>query len=82
MKQIALSLVALALSSAVPATAQDKVNPAATRRPNAEQEILNLSRTKWRWMSERNVDSLAALFHEDAVFVPWADRGARSRSSK
>jgi Domain of unknown function (DUF4440) len=69
MKQIALSLVALALSSAVPATAQDRVNADATRSPNAEQEILNLSRTKWRWMSERNVDSLAALFHEDAVFV-------------
>jgi ketosteroid isomerase-like protein len=35
----------------------------------AEQEILTLSRAKWRWMSERNVDKLAALFHDDAVFV-------------
>ena len=34
-----------------------------------EQEIINLSKEKWRWMSERNVDSLAALFHENAVFV-------------
>jgi hypothetical protein len=34
-----------------------------------EQEILDLSREKWRWMSERNVDSLAALFHPEAVFV-------------
>jgi hypothetical protein len=24
---------------------------------------------KWRWMSERKVDFLAALFHEEAVFV-------------
>lgn len=30
---------------------------------------MRLSREKWRWMSERNVDSLAALFHEEAVFV-------------
>ena len=36
---------------------------------SAEQEILNLSRQKWRWMSERNVDSLAALFDEKSVFV-------------
>ncbi len=34
-----------------------------------EQEVVNLSKEKWRWMSERNVDSLAALFHEEAVFV-------------
>jgi hypothetical protein len=35
----------------------------------SEQEIISLSREKWRWMSERKVDSLAALFHEEAVFV-------------
>ena len=34
-----------------------------------EQEVINLSKEKWRWMSERNVDSLDALFHKDAVFV-------------
>ena len=36
---------------------------------NLEQEIINLSKEKWNWMSERNVDSLDALFHEKAVFV-------------
>ena len=36
---------------------------------NLEQEIIDLSKEKWRWMSERNVDSLDALFHEKAVFV-------------
>ncbi len=36
---------------------------------NSEQEVINLSKEKWRWMSERNVDALAALFHEEAVFV-------------
>jgi hypothetical protein len=35
----------------------------------SEQEISNLSKEKWHWMSEREVDSLAALFHEKAVFV-------------
>ena len=36
---------------------------------NSEQEIIDLSNEKWRWMAECNVDSLAALFHEKAVFV-------------
>jgi hypothetical protein len=36
---------------------------------NLEQEIINLSKEKWRWMSERKVESLEALFHEKAVFV-------------
>jgi len=36
---------------------------------NLEQEIIHLSQEKWRWMSERDVDTLDALFHEKAVFV-------------
>jgi len=36
---------------------------------NSEQEVIDLSKEKWRWMSERKVDSLDALFHEKAVFV-------------
>jgi len=34
-----------------------------------EQEVINLSKEKWRWMSERNIDTLGALFHEKAVFI-------------
>jgi hypothetical protein len=34
-----------------------------------EQEVIDLSKQKWQWMSERNVDSLDALFHQEAVFV-------------
>ncbi len=35
----------------------------------SEQEVLHLSKDKWRWMSERKLDSLDALFHEKSVFV-------------
>lgn len=34
-----------------------------------EQEILDLSKTKWTWMSDKNVDSLQVLFAEKCVFV-------------
>lgn len=34
-----------------------------------EQEVISLSQEKWRWMAERDVDALDALFHEKSVFV-------------
>jgi 4-carboxymuconolactone decarboxylase len=34
-----------------------------------EQEIINLSKKKWLWMADKNVDSLNALFNEKSVFV-------------
>ena len=36
---------------------------------NLEQEVINLSKEKWGWMSERKMDSLDALFHKKSVFV-------------
>ena len=35
----------------------------------AEQEIINLSKDKWQWMADKNVDKLASLFHEKSKFV-------------
>ena len=35
----------------------------------AEQEIINLSKQKWLWMADKNVDSLTTLFNEKSVFV-------------
>ena len=46
-----------------------KASAPAVDRTDAEQEVISLSKEKWIWMSERQVDSLAALFHEKAVFV-------------
>jgi len=46
-----------------------KASAPAVSLTEAEQEVISLSKEKWTWMSERKVDSLAALFHEKAVFV-------------
>ena len=45
----------------------------------SEQEVINLSKQKWRWMSERKVDSLDALFHEEAVFVHMGGTMSKER---
>ena len=34
-----------------------------------EQEIITLSKTKWQWMADKNVDKLAPLFHDKSKFV-------------
>ena len=61
---------------APPAPAQP---PAAATTTKAQQEVISLSKEKWRWMAERNVDALSALFHEDAVFVHMGGTMSRSQ---
>jgi Domain of unknown function (DUF4440) len=35
----------------------------------AEQEVITLSKKKWDWMADKNVDSLSRLFDQKAMFV-------------
>ena len=60
----------LALIAIVYSCAPQHTNPITTSGTNAQRdEVLRLSRDKWRWMSERKVDSLAPLLDAQAVFV-------------
>lgn len=34
-----------------------------------EKEIIELSKQKWEWMADKDVDNLNELFHEKAMFV-------------
>jgi hypothetical protein len=36
---------------------------------STEQEVVQLSKTKWQWMADKDVDRLAPLFHDRAKFV-------------
>ena len=40
----------------------------AQTKPN-EQELLLLSKEKWQWMADKNVEKLAPLFHDQSKFV-------------
>lgn len=35
----------------------------------AEQEVIQLSKQKWEWMAEKNVEKLTPLFDDKSVFV-------------
>jgi uncharacterized protein DUF4440 len=34
-----------------------------------EQEVVNLSKDKWQWMADKNIDKLTPLFHDESKFV-------------
>jgi hypothetical protein len=46
---------------------------------NFEQEVIDLSKKKWRCMSERDVEALDALFHEKSVFVHMGGSWGKER---
>ena len=46
---------------------------------NVEQEVIDLSKEKWGWMSERNVETLDALFHEKSVFAHMGGSWGKER---
>jgi hypothetical protein len=46
---------------------------------NLEQEVIDLSKEKWLWMSERNIDTLDVLFHEKSVFVHMGGSWGKER---
>ncbi|REH00968.1 nuclear transport factor 2 family protein [Flavobacterium aquicola] len=51
-------------------SAQGNTDTASSKKiSKAEQELLDLSKLKWQWMSDKNVDKLGHFFHEKSVFV-------------
>ncbi|UCD98015.1 MAG: nuclear transport factor 2 family protein [Chloroflexota bacterium] len=46
---------------------------------NLEQKLIDLSKSKWRWMSERKLETLDILFHEKSVFVHMGGAWGKER---
>ncbi len=44
-------------------------NKSFAQNTAAEQEVIQLSKQKWEWMADKNVDKLSPLFDEKSVFV-------------
>ena len=60
----------LCIACAQISQAQAKLPTSPSANPTKEeQELLDLSTAKWKWMEDKNVDSLKGLFTEKCVFV-------------
>ncbi len=44
-----------------------------------EKEVEELSKTKWQWMADKDVDKLANLFHEKSKFVHMSGSWKKER---
>jgi hypothetical protein len=73
MKKIIIGFLSLVLGVLV-------VNAQQNRTSNpAEQEIIELSKKKWDWMSEKNTDSLSVLFDAKCDFVHMGGTWGKDR---
>ena len=62
---IFLLIMSFQASYAQPA---ETIQSAASNTPE-QQEIINLSKQKWNWMADKNVDSLNVLFDDKSMFI-------------
>ena len=61
-------LVQVSPAQQTPAPPTESIKTAATHTPE-QQEIIDLSKTKWDWMADKKVDSLEGLFADRAMFT-------------
>jgi hypothetical protein len=50
-------------------TLQSTLAQTPSKNQSSEQEIISLSKEKWQWMADKNVNKLAVLFHDNSKFV-------------
>lgn len=68
--KVSIFALCLLVMSALSSCVQQKAATASTaNKANAEQEVIALSKAKWHWMADKNVDSLDALFDDKSMFV-------------
>jgi Domain of unknown function (DUF4440) len=76
----AIIVILLCIASVQLSHAQAKLpNSTNTTITKEEQEILDLSKTKWTWMADKNVESLNGLFTEKCVFVHMGGSWGKSQ---
>ncbi|MFM2369579.1 MAG: hypothetical protein RL619_1889 [Bacteroidota bacterium] len=68
MKALIMSLIAVA-SFQFSFAQENKTTPVAPTYTAAEQEVIQLSKQKWQWMADKNIDKLEPLFDNKSKFV-------------
>ena len=66
-KILGLFLIIMSMQSSY-AQPTETIRSATSNTPE-QQEIINLSKQKWNWMADKNVDSLNVLFDDKSMFV-------------
>lgn len=63
-----LAIISMQSSYAQQSPPTESIQTATNNTPE-QQEVINLSKKKWDWMADKNVDSLNVLFDDKAMFI-------------
>ncbi|UOE48584.1 nuclear transport factor 2 family protein [Mucilaginibacter sp. SMC90] len=77
MKVSLITLLLLITGAQLSRTQAQTASPAVPTK--AEQQVMDLSKAKWTWMADKNVDSLNVLFDEKCVFVHMGGSWGKSQ---
>lgn len=79
MKDLILGLCVFIVSAQLSFAQAQKAVVDTTSNTNAEQEVIALSKEKWQWMSDKNVDKLNGLFDAKSMFVHMGGSWGKDR---
>jgi len=68
-KILGLFLLIMSVQSSYAQQPPTETIKTSTSNTPEQQEIINLSKQKWDWMADKNVDSLKVLFDDKSMFV-------------
>ena len=63
-----------------PTHSQPQTIKTSTNNTPEQQEIINLSKKKWDWMADKNVDSLNVLFDDKSMFIHMGGSWGKPRN--
>jgi hypothetical protein len=69
MKKIFIGLFLIIAGSTLSQAQADSTNPIPKTVTKEERKVLELSKAKWQWMADKDVDKLEPLFDNRAKFV-------------
>lgn len=68
-KILGLCLLIMSMQSSYAQQPPTETITTASNNTPEQQEIINISKQKWDWMADKNVDSLNVLFDDKAMFI-------------
>ena len=78
-KIIGLVLLAMIVQSSFAQQPPTETIKTSTNNTPEEQEIINLSKAKWQWMADKDVDKLTTLFQDKSKFVHMSGTWGKNR---
>src|SRR3954466_764281 len=69
LKILGLLLVIMSIHRSYAQQPPTETIKSSTNNTPEQQEIISLSKQKWNWMADKNVDSLNVLFDDKSMFV-------------